>query len=84
MNNSQFKDFLRSNARIVDKTWSPTDTQLDTIRALIHSKILAGERIGYLELQNIVIKVCGSMRVMVTSSVDNSDLNALLIAAMKK
>lgn len=84
MNNNQFKEFLCTNARIMDKSWNPSDEQLDRIRILINNKIRSEERIGYIELQNIIINVCGSMRVMVTSSVDNSDLNALLIAAMKK
>jgi hypothetical protein len=84
MNNSQLKEFLRSNARIVDKTWDPTDTQLDMIRVEIQKAIQTGRKISYHELQRIVIHICGSIRVMVTSSVDNSDLNALLIAAMKK
>lgn len=84
MTNSQFREFLRSHANIVDKAWNPTDSQLDMIRNAIDRKIKAGEKISYSELQSIVIRICGSFRVMVTSSVDNSDLNALLTSAMKK
>lgn len=84
MTNSQFKEFLRANANIVDKAWNPTDAQLDLIRNAIDRKIKAGERVSSSELQSVVIRICGSIRVMVTSSVDNSDLNALLTSAMKK
>lgn len=84
MNNQQFRDFLRENAHIVDSHWNPTDAQLDEIRAVIQREIALGHKINYSSLQHIIIRITGSTRVMIFDSVDNSDLNMLLISATKK
>ncbi len=84
MNNTQFKDLLREQAYITDKNWNPTDRQLDLIRNEIDRRIRSGSRISYSELQGIILRICGSFQCMVFSSVDNSDLNALLASATKK
>lgn len=84
MNNQEFKDFLRKNAYITDSSWNPTDAQLDEIRAAIQRQIALGHKINYSSLQHIITRITGSTRVMVFDSVDNSDLNMLLISATKK
>lgn len=84
MNNREFKEFLRKEAKIVDHSWNPTDSQLDMIRNELNRLIAAGKRIRYTDLQHIVSEFSGSPRIMVFDSVDNSDLNSLLIAATKK
>ena len=84
MNNTEFKKILREKALIVDDAWDPTDAQLELIRREIIKLTSEGKRIRYTDLQHIVSKFSGSPRVMIFDSVDNSDLNALLIAATKK
>lgn len=84
MNNTEFKKILREKALIVDNAWNPTDAQLELIRREIIKLTSEGKRIRYTDLQHIVSKFSGSPRVMIFDSVDNSDLNALLIAATKK
>lgn len=84
MNNQQFREFLRTNAHITDSGWNPTDAQLDAIRHEIQREIALGHKISYRALQHIIIRISGSQRVMVFDSVDNSDLNTLLISATKK
>ena len=76
------KKTVRSCASIQD--WNPSDLQLSAIKTDILNAVNAGRIITKSECQRIVCKYCGNIRVLVNLGVDNSDLNALLISAIKR
>ncbi|MGX9460401.1 hypothetical protein ACWXWU_04050 [Shewanella sp. A14] len=74
--------FLRDTCGLED--WHPTTQQLAAIEKDINEAIRSGKTLSRTECQHIVGKHCGSVRMLVTKSVDNSDLNTLLALAMAK
>lgn len=81
MNLQEYKELLRKEARISDSKWNPTELQLNKIKLEIDRRIKLGQQITVSTLQQIITVICGPVRHIIFESVDNSDLNALLIKA---
>jgi len=76
------EDFLRDTCGLED--WHPTAQQLAAIEKDINDAIRSGKKLSRTDCQHIVSKHCGSVRVFLIKSADNSDLNTLLTLAIKK
>jgi len=81
MNLQEYKEFLREQARITDRTWNPTEPQLKQIQLEIDRYIKSGKKINVGILQQIITSIYGPISYVIFESVDNSDLNALLALA---
>ena len=81
MNLQEYKEFLREQARITDRTWNPTEPQLKKIQLEIDRYIKSGKKINVGILQQIITSIYGPVSYVIFESVDNSDLNALLALA---
>ena len=73
---------LKKICRIYE--WNPSPQQLISIRDEVKKRIQKGERLDLSSCQQIISKHCPSARLVVTEGVDNSDLNTLLMLALKK
>ncbi|WP_369921940.1 hypothetical protein AB8E32_07025 [Marinomonas polaris] len=76
------EEFLRDTCGI--ENWHPTAQQLAAIEKDINEAIRSGKTLSRTECQHIVAKHCGSVRMLMLKSADNSDLNTLLALAIKK
>jgi hypothetical protein len=76
------KIFLEKHCRIVK--WTPTDYQISLIFSDFSKRIDKGETLSISDCQGIILKYCPDSQFMFFDSVDNSDLNTLIILAMKK
>lgn len=76
------EEFLRDACGL--ESWYPTAQQIAAIEKDINEAIRNGKILSRTICQNIVIKHCGSVRMLMLKSVDNSDLNTLLALAIKK
>ena len=81
MNLQEYKEFLREQARITDRTWNPTEPQLKQIQLEIDRYIKSGKKINVGILQQIITSIYGPVSYVIFESVDNSDLNTLLALA---
>ena len=64
--------------------WSPTSDQLDAISKEIESEIKVGHKLNVGKIQTIISKHCPSAIFGLFEGTDNSDLNSLLLLAIKK
>lgn len=80
--NKNLEEFLRNTCGLED--WHPTTQQLVAIEKDINDAIKSGKRLSRTECQRLVSKYCGSVRMLLLKSADNSDLNTLLALAIKK
>jgi hypothetical protein len=76
------EDYLRDTCGL--ESWHPTAQQLAAIEKDINEAIRSGKTLSRTDCQNIVVKHCGSVRMLLLKSADNSDLNTLLALAIKK
>jgi hypothetical protein len=76
------EDYLRDTCGL--ENWHPTAQQLAAIEKVINEAIRSGKTLSRTDCQNIVVKHCGSVRMLMLKSADNSDLNTLLSLAIKK
>ena len=74
------EDFLRDQCNLID--WTPSTEQLNNIEKEINEALKEGKKLSKTECQHIVVKHCGSTRMLVTKGADNSDLNTLLALAL--
>lgn len=81
MNSQEYKELLRKKALISDAKWNPTDNQIKLIQSEIDKYVRSGTTINISILQQIITSVCGPIQSFIFESVDNSDLNALLLQA---
>lgn len=82
MNISELKKLLASQS--MAQQWSPSDDQVKRIALKIADDVSKGKRITRPHLQGVITEVCGRTTFIINDSVDNSDLNAVLMAAINK
>lgn len=76
------KEQLEKVCKIRD--WSPNQNQLSSILAHFESEIRKGKSHTISDCQGIISTYCPGTKFFFYDGVDNSDLNALLLLAMKK
>lgn len=77
---NKLENFLRSHCNLID--WHPTLQQLENIKNDIEWLLKSGKTLSRSDCQNIVVRHCGSTRMLLTKGLDNSDLNTLLAMAI--
>ena len=80
MNNS-LESFLRKHCKLIN--WSPSSKEIESIKNDIEDAINTGERLSITRCQDIISTHCGIIEIILLDGVDNSDLNTLLVMAMK-
>jgi hypothetical protein len=78
---NNLEGYLRDTCGI--ENWHPTAQQMAAIEKDINEVIRSGKTLSRNDCQKIVVKHCGSVRMLMLKSVDNSDLNTLLALAIK-
>lgn len=78
----KLEEFLRSHCNLED--WHPTASQLSAIENEILNSMRSGKTLSRTDCQNIVVRHCGSVRMLLLKGVDNSDLNTLLLQAIQQ
>ncbi len=76
------EEYLRDTCGL--ENWNPTKQQLEAIEKEINDAIRSGKTLSRTDCQHIVTKHCGSVRMLLLKSADNSDLNTLLTLAIRK
>lgn len=71
---------LRDHCQLID--WTPSADQLNNIEKDINESLKNGKNLSKTDCQHIVVKHCGSTKMIITKGVDNSDLNTLLALAL--
>lgn len=64
-------------------SWNPSDTQFSKIIEEITTLVERGRKIDNVELHDIILKYCPATQFYCVEGVDNSDINTLLLLAMK-
>jgi hypothetical protein len=61
----------------------PTPEQLNKIKNELRSIINSGRKISHVEFRDVVLKYCRKGLLLALDSVDNSDLDTILMLALK-
>ena len=64
--------------------WTPTREQLDAISNEIENEIRDGQKLNVGKIQSIISRHCPGALFGLFEGTDNSDLNSLLLLAIKK
>jgi hypothetical protein len=80
--NNALERVLRDQCQL--ENWHPTPSQLASIKQDILTAIRSGKTLSRTDCQHIVVRHCGSARMLLQKGVDNSDLNSLLIQAIEQ